>query len=180
MTNLIPPTAKKQVKNEYWIRVASVWMMLVASGFLVVGIMFVPTLVLIQSQLDAFASEVDQANIQNESFVGAKATLVQANTIARTLSKESDTMQFTTLLEILETLAGAQVSINNFTFSKASGEISTISISGQAASRQALVSFSDVIEANDLFESAEIPLSTLAKDKDIPFTISVVPTKTNQ
>ena len=175
MTNLIPPSAKKQVQTEYWVRVCSVWMMLIGAAFLFVSILFVPAYVLVQSQLEAFALEFDAANTLSESFEESKATLVQANTIAKALATEDTSIRFTSLLDILEVLAGQQVTVNTFTLSKKDGVISAITISGQATTRHALVAFSDAIEANALFASADIPLSMLAKDKDLPFTLTIVP-----
>ncbi len=175
MINLIPPSAKKQVRKEYWVRVFSVWMMLVASSFVIVAFLHMPTYVLIKSQLAVFANEFTEASVQNEAFKEAEATVVQSNQIATLLASDEKVTLFTTLIEVLETLAGSKVTINSFIFQRDNNTISPITISGQAYSRQSLVAFSEAIKTNKLFESAEIPLSNLAKDRDIPFTISVIP-----
>ena len=48
-----------------------------------------------------------------------------------------------------------------------------ISISGTAASRQALADFRNRLREEDGVESVDLPISNLAKDRDIPFELTV-------
>lgn len=175
MINLIPPEAKKHVRNEYWVRVISVWLMLLGAGALMVGVLYVPVYVLIQSQLESYSSKYEVASSENSEFVAAEKEVQRANTVALLLSSKKESVKFSDLLETLESLSGPAVAINDFSFSRTETEkVSNITIIGIAQSRQALVAFSQAIENDELFESAEIPISNLAKDSDIPFSIRIV------
>jgi hypothetical protein len=48
-----------------------------------------------------------------------------------------------------------------------------MAVSGKAVSRDALLSFSKALKSNHRFESVDLPVSNLAKSKDIEFSISI-------
>ena len=175
MINLIPPNAQKQVKREYWVRVAGVWGILVATAFTIVALLYVPAYVLVKSKLSAYESIYQLANVRNESFVESEKEVTEAMTIARLLVGKNDSVSYTELIQIFNNLAGKNVSITNLHVAQTDGIFSSISISGVAQSRTSLVAFRDALEAHKLFESAELPLSNLAKEYDIPFSINVIP-----
>ncbi len=175
MANLIPPSAKKQVCVEYWVRVVSVWLFLVGTGLLVVAALNLPVYILIQSQLGTYTDKFNEANNQNSAFEKIESEIVESNEIAELLSGDRQTVSFVGLLKEFDVLASDAIDVTSFSFARDGTIIGTIHISGKAADRQSLVAFSEAIENHTLFESAEIPLSNLAKDRDIPFTITVIP-----
>ena len=79
------------------------------------------------------------------------------------------------------------VSVKNFIFTPDTENKLVVDIAGVANTRKDLVSFSDSLKANSFFDSAIIPLSNFAKDKNITFTVKMtisttttVTTTTNQ
>jgi hypothetical protein len=173
MINLIPPSAQKQVKHEYWIRVASVWMILIGSAFLVVSILMAPVYMLVTAQLKSFSFEYTQANIESQSFKDSETKIITSNEIASLLAKSEGTTAYTTIIKKLESLAGEDIIITDFDLSRKAGVISPVVISGEADSRLALTQFQDAIQGDEMFSGATLPISNLAKDRDIPFTITV-------
>ncbi len=174
MINLIPPSAQEQVKREYWLRVATVWMVLIASALLIVAILNIPLFVLVRSQLDAFQTEYAQASLESESFKSSEGAVERANNIAMLLSRtEEDT--FSAIITELEILSGSEISISEILLSLTEGELNPIVIKGTAASRLAVTTFQSSLEAHPLFKNAVLPLSNLARDKDIVFTITIEP-----
>jgi len=173
MINLIPPDAQKQVKREYKIRVASVWLYLLGSAFLIIAILYAPTYVLLRSQLSSFSEEYAQANTQDETFKELETAINAANETAKLLNTSSNMVLFSTIISELESLTTNGVDITNFMMSREGSVVNSIVINGDAVSRSSLSSFRDAIEASELFESATLPLSNFAKDRDIPFSITI-------
>ncbi|MFZ2484549.1 MAG: PilN domain-containing protein [Minisyncoccia bacterium] len=71
--------------------------------------------------------------------------------------------------KVLEEKLGG-ISVNGLSWSKEGGEV-TLSISGMATDRQTLINFQDRIENSEYFSKATLPISNLAKDRDIDFQI---------
>lgn len=175
MINLLPPQGKRRVTREYWVRVVSVWSILIASGVLLVTILHVPVYVLLQNKLDAFVEEFNEATGRKESFDESKAQIVQANVLAKLLAAEDQGVAFTTVTQTLESLAGVDVTIEHIQLQRNEQALAATTISGMATTRQALVRFRDAITAHELFDEVELPLSNLAKDRDIPFSLTISP-----
>jgi hypothetical protein len=179
MINLIPPTAQKQVTREYWVRVVSVWLFLVGTAFLIVALLNAPVYVLVQSQLDTFLQEFNLASNQSETFKNSEASIGQVNTIAQLLTKKENVAPFSTIIAELENQAKAEggILITNLSLSRKDDTLAPVAISGVASSRLSLSTFREALEKNERFESATLPLSSFAKDKDIPFSITLTPSK---
>lgn len=177
MINLIPPSAEKLVHREYWIRVSSVWMILFGFAFLIISLLNLPVYVLVQSQLNSFLEEYKEATDETASFIESEVAVANANEIARLLAKQDSVEPFSHLIEELDLLTSNNVTILDFQIVRKENALDPIVITGVANSRLALSEFRDAIENNPLFLSAALPLSNLAKDKDIPFTITITPQK---
>ncbi len=179
MINLIPPSAQKQVTHEYWLRVVSIWLFLLGTACLIVAIFNAPVYVLVQSQLSTFLQEFTLANNQSETFKSSEATIAKANDIAKLLTKSEQVTPFSEIIEELETEARivGGVTINTFSLARKDGAIAPIIISGVASTRSQLSQFKDTLEKNPRFESAVLPLASLAKDRDISFSITLTPRK---
>ena len=81
-----------------------------------------------------------------------------------------------TLVKITTNLS-EKVKLNSIVFSKNLGEKgkkgTTIVISGTATDRDALVSFGATLRESKSFTTVEVPVSSLAKDKDLPFSMNI-------
>ena len=173
MINLIPLRARKDVKVEYWIRVVSVWFFLMSFALLITGVLLFPSLSLIQSQLDVYGNSYKQASEENESNKKLEESIRVANSVAQKLVRVEDTYLFTVLLADIQAAANDTIFLESVLMNRTDGKVDTIQLTGNAVSRGALVQFRDALEAYDAFASIELPLSNLAKDKDIPFNITV-------
>jgi len=180
MINLIPPGAQKQVKREYWLRVFTVWIILIASACVVVAILYVPVYVLVRSQLDAFLQAYTQASVESESFKDSELSVEKANDIAELLSAANKALPFSSVISELEEVSDIHnVTITEFILLREKANLQPIVLRGTAKSRFDLTSFRDAVEAHELFKSVELPLSNLAKDKDITFSITIEPEENN-
>jgi len=174
MINLLPPNARKQVQIEYWVRVSSVWILLLGLAFIMISFLLVPSLILVQSQLAVYDGEYQNASSQNDVYENLEQEVRVANGIAAQLINSDTDALFSALLSEVENIAGTSVVLEAISFSRVEGKVESIQITGDAPSRATLVQFRDSLEESSLFESAALPLSNLAKDKDVPFSITIL------
>ena len=175
MANLIPPDAKKAIVREYWVRVLVVWLILAGCALIIVAVLKAPTLMLVQTQMNAFSGAYDDAKTQQDEFKAAERVLMDANDLSRLLTSTASGTSPLRIISLLDTIGGRDITISDFTINKTEGSVSTLDIRGVAATRLALSNFTRSIEADPLFAEANFPFSSLAKESDIPFSINIVP-----
>lgn len=173
MINLIPPSAKKSIVTEYWLRVLSVWCFTWAFA-LVVGIfLLVPVYVLINLQVSTLSESAALASEKLANLKDVTGEFNLANQQARVLiegSKRQPLSVYNTLFRELET---TEVSLASITITRATEGIAPVALTGEAANRQALASFRDSLLALPEVESVDLPIANLAKDRDIDFNLTV-------
>lgn len=172
MINLIPPYAKKRLLFEYWVRVTSVWLMVWSVALLVSACIVLPAYVLISSQVDVYAESAKIASEKVASYENVSDQLVQASVQAQQIVAVKESM-FSTYSALFKELQGAGVEITELNMNQVDGVMEPITINGIAADRQTLASFRDRILAEPIVEEVELPISNLARDSDIKFTIQV-------
>lgn len=177
MANLIPTEAKRQITLEYWIRVASVWLCLLGAAALTIVVLNVPSYLLIQNQLQAFGSKYANASMQQTSFEKVETDITRANNAAVLLASTNKFQAMVPVVEKIEALTNEGIELSDFTVARKERAIESVEVRGVARDRESLVLFSNTIEADEDFVSADLPLSNLAKDSDIPFLLSVVLSK---
>lgn len=173
MANLLHPKGKKIVRAEYLTRVAVVWMFLFASAATIVAILMVPTYVLISAQYDALSVRFDNMRAQQEAFDAYEMKITEANTLARYIEQNDTSWSLMSLIEEIETLAGSDVVITEYTFSQTPTAVSPMTVGGIAKDRMTLAAFRDALAAHEHFAGVELPISSLAADEDVPFAISL-------
>jgi hypothetical protein len=171
MINLIPPLARATIIKEYWLRVVGVWLFLLGTGCLLVASLLLPTYMLLRSELISLREQVTANAAKTATFDTSSTALAKAMAEVRllsTMSTSTYTMDITRLTEI----AGNNVAVESFAFVTAENK-TTITITGTATTRTALASFRDAIEADERFVDAILPISSLIKDRDIEFSMTV-------
>ncbi|MFM2339531.1 MAG: hypothetical protein RLZZ360_167 [Candidatus Parcubacteria bacterium] len=173
MTNLIPPSAEKLVIKEYWLRVVAVWLFLFGTGCLIVASLHLPTYVLVRNELTDLRQQVANNAAETASIDTSSAAIQVAMTDATLLlTMGTSSGQHVATIEALTTIAGSDVALSSFSLTV--NEKSTqITITGTARTRTALANFRDAIEADDRFTDAILPISSLIKDRNIDFTMTV-------
>ena len=173
MTNLIPPAAKKSIKIEYWIRVLSVWFLAWAGALLVGVFVLVPAYVLITSQAKVYSQSTDLISQEKDGFAAVSTGLAQANAQAGFIIGGFSLPRFTEYLTLFKGLENDEVQLTEIGISRNEKGIQPVLISGEASSRQALAAFRDRLLAQSQVTAVDLPISNLAKDKDITFSLTV-------
>jgi hypothetical protein len=174
MINLIPPAAKKRLKFEYWTRVMSVWLLIWAVALVVGASLLFPTYVLIGSQINVFAESAALASEKVSSYENVSKTLVQSSQQASFILNESDLPEISKYIDLLKSLEGSDITIDRIDVNRDGTVLQPIRVTGEADSRQALASFRDRLVAEAVVSEVDLPISNLAQDREILFSISII------
>jgi len=173
MINLLPQYAKKQIVIEYWLRVLTIWLILLSIVAVVgMAIMF-PVYVLIKTQTDIYRESANAAIQKIAVYENVSADLVQSSLQARIIldtSREATLTQYISLFGALET---ESLVLSGFLINRDKNGVGNVQLTGTALNRQALADFRDQLLALEEVEKVDFPISNLAKDKDISFDMTV-------
>lgn len=174
MTNLIPPDAKKAVRREYWTRVLSVWAFLLAGALVVFSALTLPTYVLYESQITGFELEEKMSETgSSNNYDQALEEITRANELALQLSRNPATLDASALLDAVEAAQGEMIRLDRFSYDRSQGRVESITLGGVAANRTSLAGFSEALKRQPLFIEAAVPVSSLVRERDLPFEITV-------
>lgn len=175
--NLLPKKYKDDLKEGFKQRFFVTSMFTVATSFVVGSIMLLPAYFLIPKNLaeinDGFYLENDDTHLANEILKLPAEIDFKVKFLQTSMSGPSIT---NVLSEIVSNLPQGVV-LDSVNFIRqpepAEGTSSQISISGIAKNRESLVSFSETLNKSVIFSGVELPVSNLARDKDLPFSMQV-------
>ncbi len=173
MINLIPSSAKRSIAFEYWIRVASVGILIICGILITSTILLLPVYVRIHSHIKAYAAVAGQEMEKANEYSLSSATLIQTSVQARLLLSLKNEQSFSSIVDLLKNLENSSITINSFNLSKKDDALQPIEITGKALTRQALADFREVLLVHEAIESVFLPISNLAQDRDITFTVSI-------
>lgn len=173
MVNLLPEAAKRQIVTEYYVRATSVWLALLTAAFLVLTALLAPVGLLVELQQRVYGETFARVSADNTTYAGAEAAVVAANELARELDRVDGVAPLWDDVLLLQELASAAIAIESIEMARTDGVMETMTVRGVAETRATLAEFRDAIEANERFAAADLPLSNLAKDRDITFSITI-------
>lgn len=182
MINLVPPTARKTLKREYWGRVVAVWSVLLIGMSVVTVLLLIPLFVLLRSQTAALSVATQTGVVQSEQGDTAKAAAIvkEANALITELAKPLPMQSIEILLSAIREAVPQGVVLRNYKIAREEdGSIRTVSVQGSAESRDSLSAFRVALEASPFIKSATIPLSDLARESELPFSMTIVLTSTD-
>ncbi len=173
MINLIPPIAKKRVIREYRFRVVSVWLILLSLVLLISSALVTPTLLLVNSLVEA--NELDLSEVREDQSANEEISKIikTNNEIVKQVNNSQERVKFSELIYLLDDLAAEEVNLTQFTFQEVDGKIDVISLIGFADTRGSLSDFREVLDKHESFSDIKLPISNLAKDRDITFSMQV-------
>jgi len=176
MINLIPRSAKKNIVTEYWVRVLSTWLMLWAFAIACGTAILFPSYILVSSQVTAYEESANVASEKVADYELASVALVRASQQAREIVQQAEVAPVSSYVDLFMNLQGANVLITQLSLIQEDATIQPVRVDGKATNRQALASFRDRLLANPLISEVDLPISNLASDKDILFSIIVTMT----
>ena len=166
--NLLPKESKKELRNEYLVRMLSVATFLLAVSVLVGTASLAPSLISLSSALDQYQSQVDAGATTTEQApvreLGRVAGLLE------TLNAKLDTEPMTELLDDVVAVRPTGIELTGITFERSP---LSFSLRGVATTRDALVTYKRSLEGLERVTEVSSPISDLAKSSDLEFTLAV-------
>ncbi len=173
MINLIPPEGYQMIKNEYLLRVGAVYCFLITGVCVFLSVALIPKYVLLDAQIKEVTSLVLQGNSTNSAVKNTEKEVSRTKTVLAQLKAEEKSFYISTAIDEIQQASSQGVVFKTFSIEGVKGEVKTIQVQGTAATREKLVQFKNKLEESALFENVEIPISDLARDVALPFSISI-------
>jgi len=174
MINLIPPTAKKQVVHDYYLRVGALALFVITVLCVAYSLFLLPTLLVIQAQYAVIGPQQKLAAEESIAFTTAVTAVEEANTLASLLAVRQQVPPILELINNVQSLTNGTIMIGQIAAAREEDfSVSSLAISGEATTRAALAAFRDRLEADARFENVVLPLANLAKDVEVPFSITL-------
>jgi hypothetical protein len=173
MINLIPRKAIRNNLIEYWVRVLTVWLLLISITLFVGAGILLPTYVLINSQVSAYESSAAAASEKVANYEDVSQELIRSTQQAKMVLDESALPVFSEYIDLLQGMQGSEIEITEIRLFRDQAGTAPITVSGEAGNRQALASFRDRLLEHEEIAIVDLPISNLASDSDIMFSLTV-------
>ena len=173
MVNLLPQKSIGRLRRNYYVRFATVLIILLVAAFAIGSVLLVPSYVV--SERAADASERYLLAVEETIGVRERAGVtedVRALTERlRILEDYTDEPSAKPFFEDALADLSSDIVITGIGFAKGSDALG-VSIIGRADTRTALLAFVEKLQESGAFEGVTIPVTQLAQDSDIPFSIT--------
>ena len=164
---------KEKVLKDYHLRLWALHFGLFTLVLLSGAALAVPQFAILQSKRDAVLLEKSASSSAATGETEAIKDEVRAIKEKLLVIKESSGKEpIALVLERALAKKGSGIVITSINLVRG-GTPGAITLSGIASSRDALVAFSKRLQAEPAFSNATLPVSSLAKNKDIPFSIAI-------
>lgn len=176
MYKLLSDEVRKMVEGEYAVRravviVGSLIFVLVVA---VTGIL--PSYLLSKSRHEEVSERARIAgsmepDIKSQEMQGWLAGI---NLKIKVLSRVVEQEKFSGVIESIISEKASGIRLSSFSW-KQDGVDILVTVSGVAESRQSLLAFEDKLRGSKEFKEVTLPVSNLAKDRDVPFDLKLTP-----
>ena len=174
MRNLLPAEHRTRVIVEYRLRVVVVVLSLTLIVVIVGIVLLIPSYFLSRSKKDSVSEQtafIERSIEFRESEISAE--LLRKTRDQLLLLADSDKrVLLTSIIKNVTEGKGIGVTISAISHFR-EGEIGTLTITGKALRRDNLLAFKDALDRNSHFSSVSLPISDLAKSRDIKFTLTL-------
>lgn len=172
--NLLPNTERESLKKGLKLRFATMTLFIISASLLIGFVSLLPAYFLTANHLsNGYSSGVKDDGSTKEMLNLPGEINLKLGFLQSSVNGIAVTDFFSKIINYLPN----EITLNSITFAKKqsykekNGTI--ISISGIAANRDSLVSFSALLKESGSFSSVEVPVSNLTKNKDLPFSMSI-------
>lgn len=174
MINLIPPEARSRIITEYWVRVGAVWLLLLGVAATAIATFLLPAYVLVGSQAGIYEVAAKEASTRVAEQEVTTKVLVEASTQAKLLVDDADKQSMMEFFDVVQSLVDPNlIEIKSYSLTRKDMTVQVVQVRGHAATRLSLSNFRDALTQHPLIEKVNLPISNLAKDRDIEFSIAL-------
>lgn len=173
MFTFLPRTYKVEVEREYRKRLLTVgWGLFFALMFSAAALSLPSYVIMLVKKTNA-ESAFEGSGSPAPETVDFESQVKDIQAKATLLSTTFENKPLVSILELVSArVAQPGISITGISLKRGGAE-GDISLSGVASTRDALVNFSKALAGEPAFKNVSLPISSLAKSRDIPFSIVV-------
>ncbi len=180
MINLLPPEGQATVKREYWLRVITVWALLLSALSISLSLILIPMYVLYRSEFSNLAEDKEQKTEIENRYKTAMRDISDAGAVADYISSTDSKRVVFSFLDAIHQVQTSRVEYRSIVLERKNGAIQKIQLQGEALARADLIALRSALERSPLFGAVSVPLSDLARDTNLPFVITIAIPKENQ
>lgn len=186
MRTLLPKKEIRHLKHEYRLRCAILLLFFLSAAVWVGIVSLFPAYILsvIEGQNAFNEATKISTNLEDQGGNQIAAEEKDANAVIGAIASTQDSLFFSSLIEDIDARRVPGMIITSFNVSHEIGGAgslednvaanqSVISISGTAATRDVLVAFQQNLESDPRLTDVELPVSALAEETDINFTMNM-------
>jgi len=175
MFNLLPNHSKKIISKDYILRRYAVILGVVVFVQIWLIVFLLPSLVTSYFKNKDLSYQVEsmkESNVAKDAgFISDM--IVSTNNKLSLYENDFNYPQIVPIIKDVLSYKSQSISFTDFMYEFTGSSSATISLRGRAMTRESLVSFVRNLEASNLFKEVDLPVSNLAKDKDIDFTVNL-------
>ena len=175
MHNFLPKEEKKVLRKEYVSRLTIVALVFLFVAEIIGFVSLLPAFFISQVKEDQITLEqtVVGETLEKEKDMYLEEDLVKAQAQIAQLNIESKDVPITDLiLKVTNNQLIPGIRLQSFTLMR-NKETSELTLKGVALNRDSLVTFKKTLEKEPLFKKVDFPVSDLAKNRDIFFSVKV-------
>lgn len=176
LTNLLPPERLRRLKHLYFLRLATVGMLVLSGVAIVHGVLLLPSYLYVHQEVNEKQAELTSltASLENAEEKEVSARVKELSEDSAYLGRLASTPAGSTAIRALLDVPRAGIVLYGFTYSApAAKKPASMTVSGRAASRESLRSFEEALSKEPYITSTDLPISAYAKERDIDFTITL-------
>ncbi|KKS83253.1 MAG: hypothetical protein UV60_C0046G0002 [Parcubacteria group bacterium GW2011_GWA2_43_11] len=171
LQNLLPKEQKKVLEQEYYVRLATVVALTLAGAVIIGCVALVPAYMQVagEMRLSEETYELHQKDVEDNNSLVEEVS--QSLSMLTFLEEKYSQEKLTTLLDEIFKERPSGITITGFSYKRYD---SVLALQGIASTRDLVVPFARALEANQYFEKAPVPISNLAKNTNLDFSLSIV------
>ncbi len=175
MFNLLPESIKDVIRKEYRLRLFIIILSFIVAVQISFLVFLFPSWLISSYKENDFLVRSDEANRAIVSLDIASTTesirLLNEKTVL--LDSLLEYPKVIPLINTLISLKTSSIRFNSINYVSEGKNNASLSIEGISDRRDSLVSFSDSLRNDPIFKEVDLPISNLAKDRNIEFNITV-------
>lgn len=172
MINLLPYKQRKIIGRIRTLKVINTTLIVLIILGVAAAFLLLPTFITINSRYELTRAQVDSLEKQGviTSDVDIQSLDARTKDLEKKLAAPLETPP-TALISSIRTLAGKDISLTGFTLE--TGEAPKLTVTGIAATREALQAYIETLKTQSNINNVDSPIANYVKSKDADFTIVV-------
>lgn len=175
MFNLLPDSLKEEIIKEYKLRKLIIVLLIIVFLQASFFVFMMPSWVNLSNKENELLERVKK--FDNSPIVSGanalKLTVKLLNSEAIVMDKTLEYQEFIPILNTIISNKTNSIKITDVLFTSISSSTSMLVVQGVSSTRDDLVNYKNTLDQTKMFKSVDLPVSNLAKDRNIVFSINL-------